>query len=81
MGDSLAKFPLQSLAKAPKPLPHATTWISLTDVSLDERSQIHSIYMKFRGTFLVIQWLRLCTLNAGAWLKSLIRELDPTCLK
>ena len=86
MGDFLAKFPLQSLPKAPKPLPHAATWISLTDVSLDERSRIHSIYMKFKkkqqrdfpgGPVAKT----LCTLNVGDRFKSLIRELDPTCPK
>ena len=27
------------------------------------------------GTFLAVQWLRLCTLMQGAWLQSLVREL------
>ena len=84
MGDSLAKFPLQSLPKAPKPLPHAATCVSLTDISLDERSRIHSMYMKFKkkrqrdfpgGPVAKT----LCTLKVGARFKSLIRELDPTC--
>ena len=29
------------------------------------------------GTSLVVQWLRLCTPNAGAWDRFLVRELDP----
>ena len=28
---------------------------------------------------LVAYWLRLCTPSAGAWVWSLVRELDPTC--
>ena len=30
------------------------------------------------GIFLVVQWLWLHTFNTGAWLQSLVRELDPT---
>ena len=30
-------------------------------------------------TSLVVQWLRLCTPNAGARVRSLVRELDSTC--
>ena len=30
-------------------------------------------------TSLVVQWLRLQTPNAGVWVQSLVRELDPTC--
>ena len=30
------------------------------------------------GTFLEVQWLRLWIPNAGAWVQSWIRELDPT---
>ena len=33
---------------------------------------------KSRGTSLVAQWLRLCAPNAGALVRSLVRELDPT---
>ena len=32
------------------------------------------------GTSLVVQWLRLQAPSAGAWVPSLVRELDPTCL-
>ena len=35
--------------------------------------------MDLPGTYLVIQWLRLCTPNAGSWIQSLVRELDPAC--
>ena len=28
-------------------------------------------------TFLGVQWLRLCAPDAGAWVQSLVRELDP----
>ena len=28
--------------------------------------------------FLVVQWLRLHTPSAGAWVQSLVEELDPT---
>ena len=31
------------------------------------------------GTSLLFQWLRLCTHDAGGWVPSLVRELDPTC--
>ena len=30
------------------------------------------------GTSLVVQWLRLCAPDVGAWVQSLIRERDPT---
>ena len=30
------------------------------------------------GTSLVVQWLRLCALKAGARVRSLVREIDPT---
>ena len=31
------------------------------------------------ATSLVVQWLRLCTPNEGAWVPLLVRELDPIC--
>ena len=31
------------------------------------------------GTSLVVQWLTLHAPNAGAWVPSLVTELDPTC--
>ena len=31
------------------------------------------------GTSLVFQWLKLCAPRQGAWVRSLVRELDPTC--
>ena len=31
------------------------------------------------GTSLVVQWLTLCTPNAGGWVQFLVRELDPMC--
>ena len=31
------------------------------------------------GTSLVFQWLKLCTPRQGAWVRALVRELDPTC--
>ena len=31
------------------------------------------------GTFLVVQWLSLSLPTQGAWVRSLVRELDPTC--
>ena len=31
------------------------------------------------GTSLGVQWLRLYTSNAGGWVPSLVRELEPTC--
>ena len=33
----------------------------------------------YPGTSLVVQWLRLCTSNAGTQVQSLAEELDPTC--
>ena len=30
-------------------------------------------------TSLVVRCLRVCTPNAGAWVQSLIRKLDPIC--
>ena len=35
--------------------------------------------IKIRGTSLVVQWLTLCTPNAGAQAQFPVRELDPTC--
>ena len=35
--------------------------------------------VKARGISLVVQWLRLCVPNAGDWVQSLVRELDPIC--
>ena len=32
------------------------------------------------GTSLVVQWVRLCTPHAGAWVLSLIGKLDPACM-
>ena len=33
------------------------------------------------GTSLVVQWLRQCKIPMqGAWVQSLVRELDPICL-
>ena len=34
------------------------------------------IRYRIQGASLVVQWLRLCT---GAWVHSLVMELDPTC--
>ena len=30
-------------------------------------------------TSLVVEWLRLQALIQGAWVQSLVKELDPTC--
>lgn len=30
-------------------------------------------------TSTVVQWLRFCALDAGAWVQSLTGGLDPTC--
>ena len=35
--------------------------------------------LKLKGTSLVIQWLRYHIPNAGAWVQSVVRELDTTC--
>lgn len=31
------------------------------------------------GTSLVAQWIRLRAHNAGAWVQSLVRRIDPSC--
>ena len=31
------------------------------------------------GTSLAVQWLRLHAPNAGTWVRSLVRQIDPTC--
>ena len=31
------------------------------------------------GISLVVQWLKLCVPTEGAWVRSLVRESDPTC--
>ena len=42
---------------------------------------LNNIIKKHTGTrtSLVVQWLRLCTPNAGAQVRPLLREPDPTC--
>ena len=35
--------------------------------------------IKVKGLNLMVQWLRLYAPRAGAWVRSLVRELDPTC--
>ena len=42
--------------------------------------EISSLESLFLGTSLVAQWLRLHAPDAGAWVPSLVRELDPTCM-
>ena len=38
-----------------------------------------SVHREIRpGTSLVVQWLRLCTRNAGAWVQFLVRGVDHT---
>ena len=32
------------------------------------------------GTSLVVQWVRLRVPNEGAWVRSLVGELDPACM-
>ena len=32
-----------------------------------------------RGTSLVVQWLGLCAVSAGAWVQPLVRNQDPIC--
>ena len=40
-----------------------------------------NLYLKhYGGTSLVAQWLRLPLPMQGAWVWSLVRELDPTCM-
>ena len=33
------------------------------------------IYIKCHGTSLAVQWFGLCAFTAGAWVRSLVREL------
>ena len=40
----------------------------------------HDSKKERQETSLVVQWLRLCTPNAGAQVGSLVMELDPTYL-
>ena len=49
--------------------------------SLTLEPQLEASYVKRKqgGTSLVVQWLRLHTANAGALVRSLVRELDTTC--
>ena len=57
---------------------HATMWIKLINSTLSHRSlDIKDICV---GTSLVVQWLRLRAPNAGARVRSLVWELDPTCM-
>ena len=45
-------------------------------------SYVKKLFIVYLGTFLVVQWLRIHTPNAGgsgSQVRSLVRELDPTC--
>ena len=62
------------LALAPAPL--LTTHLIVIDVIFLNNNLFKSTQC---GTSLVVQWLRLHAPNAGAWVPSLVGELDPTC--
>ena len=45
-----------------------------------EARNYNSVLRVMKGeTSLVVQWLRFCAPNAGAWVQFLVKELDPAC--
>ena len=49
-------------------------------ITVFKQRQKYGYYeIKWLGTSLVVQWLRLWAPTAGAQAQSLVRELDPTC--
>ena len=54
----------------------STAYITLSGKSQVNVLEISNIRV---GTFLVVQWLRLCAPLQGAWVRSLFGEVDSTC--
>ena len=55
--------------------PEGGIWPSVQNVIIPKEARSKGE----REASLVVQWLRLCTLDAGSHVQSLVRELDPTC--
>ena len=57
------------------------TWNKKHDITENTGGSCYSkTKTKTSRTSLVVQWIRLCTPNAGGPVRSLIREIDPTCM-
>ena len=41
------------------------------------RTSVSIVLKHLLAVSLVVQWLRLCASNSGAWVPTLVRELDP----
>ena len=63
---------------------HATTWMNLENIRLCEGNRSPKMHIvlfhlyKIARTSLVVQWLRICLLMQGTWVRALVQE-DPTC--
>ena len=55
--------------------PEGGIWLSVLNVIIPKEVRSKGE----REASFVVQWLRLCTLDAGSQAQSLVRELDPTC--
>ena len=71
------------LSQLPRKLTHTHTHTHKEKQERRDRAWGNFVYwysQKCLGvTFLMVFWLRLCTPNAGGPVRSLVRELDPTC--
>ena len=62
------------------------TWINHINILSSYRSRTHKNthgirpFIRNWGTSPVVQWLRLRLPMQGAWVQSLVREWDPTCM-
>ena len=45
---------------------------------LEQRNTIMEVKNSLDGASLVVQWLRICLLMQGTWVRALVWE-DPTC--
>ena len=53
--------------------------LRLLDISVLEKIPEREMLNMMYGASLVVQWLRLCTPDAGVRVQLLVRKLDPTC--
>ena len=53
--------------------------IRLSNNSFSHKAYFVYLKIKSLGTSLVVQWVRLCSPNAGALGSILVSELDPAC--
>ena len=58
-----------------------TAWHRVSFGKMASAAAVIIIFKDLLGPRLMVQWLRLCAPMQGAWLPSLVRELDPACRK